>query len=302
LFSNSVIAINVDTGLLEWYFQEIPNESWDYDTVSPRMLYDIVIDGVMRKVQGNFSRDGYYYTIDRTSGDFLFAEAYTEVNWTVGLDPKTGWPVEYDPNKLVQMYVEDKMISPGIEGMAENVCPNYSGAATYFPPTYDQRRMTAYHSQSSGCFNHWNEGPAEEVDIAVPEPGQPGAMRQYPNNPAEAVGRQFGQIVAVDVTTGMKVAGALTAYPIYSGTLGTSGDLLFIGHLDGKFAAYDKETLSELWSFNTGTPIASPAISYMVDGRQYIAIMTGGQDRSRSAKAPELANYRLNSNLVVFGL
>ena len=300
LFSNAVVAIDVDTGKLGWYFQEIPNESWDYDTVSPRMLYDLEVNGVMRKVQGNFSRNGFYYTLDRTNGDFLFAEPFTNFNWTAGLDPKTGLPVEYNPNELIQMYAVGKTIRAGDPQSALDVCPNYSGAPTYFPPTFDRSRMTAYISNSEGCFGHMIDVDAERVDIAVPD--APGAPRSYPQVTRQELARQLGQIAAVDVRTGRKIAESFTQYPLYSGTLGTSGGLLFIGHLDGKFAAYDKDTLAELWSFHTGTPIASPSISYMVDGKQYIAIATGGQDRSSAAAAPELASFKLNSNLVVFGL
>jgi len=303
LYTNAVIAIDVDTGKLEWYFQEIPNESWDYDTVNPRMLYDITVDGVTRKVQGNFSRNGYYYTIDRTSGEFLFAETFTKVNWTAGLDPKTGIPVEYDPNKLIQDYAPMKAGRPGVPEASQNVCPNFYGAPTYFPPTYDAARMTAFLSNSEGCFSYQMDAPGgPRVDVAPPEPGEEGAIREYPDRGREALGRQLGQIVAVDVRTGKTIAEAFTTYALYSGTLGTSGDLLFIGHPDGKFAAYDKDTLAEVWSFNVGTPISAPPMSYMIDGKQYVAIAVGGQDLSGLANAPELKNFRQNSQMVVFGL
>jgi alcohol dehydrogenase (cytochrome c) len=301
LFTNAAIAINVDTGLLEWYFQEIPNESWDYDTVSPRMLYDIEIDGVTRKVQGNFSRDGYYYTLDRTNGDFLGAEAFTKVNWTAGLDPKTGLPVEYNPNKLIQDYAPMKAGRPGVPEASQNVCPNFYGAPTYFPPTYDAARMEATITNSEGCFSYDMDAPGgPRVDIDPPE--EAGAPRSYPNNSREAIGRQLGQIASVDVRTGKKIAEAFTPYALYSGVLGTSGGLLFVGHPDGKFAAYDMDTLGEVWSFHNGTPISAPPISYMVDGKQYIAVAVGGQNLAGLANAPELGEYQLNSQVVVFGL
>ena len=303
LYTNAVIAVNVDTGNLDWYFQEIPNESWDYDTVSPRMLYDVMVEGEMRKVQGNFSRNGYYYTLDRTNGNFLWAKTFTKVNWTAGLDPKTGLPVEYDPNVLIQEYAPMKAGRPGVPEASQNVCPNFYGAPTYFPPTFDARRMTAYVSNSEGCFSYQTEAAYEHVDIEPPLPGEEGQMRDHRSGRTrEALGRQLGQIVAIDALSGEKVAEVFTPYALYSGTLGTAGDLLFIGHPDGKFAAYDKDTLSELWSFNTGTSIAAPAIAYMVDGKQYIAVAVGGQDLSGLANAPELKNLRQNSQIVVFGL
>jgi alcohol dehydrogenase (cytochrome c) len=303
LFTNAVIAVDVADGTLAWYFQEIPNESWDYDTISPRMLYNVSIDGVERKVQGNFSRNGYYYTIDRTNGEFIGAETFTKVNWTAGLDPKSGMPVEYDPNLLIQEYVPGKPGRPGDPTTAQNVCPNFYGAPTYFPPTHDAARQTSYLSNSEGCFSYYTEFAYEKVDIAPPDAGADGAQRDHRSNRTrEAIGRQLGQIVAVDVRTGKKSAEAFTPYALYSGTLGTSGGLIFIGHPDGKFAAYDKDTLAELWSFETGTPISAPSMTYMVDGKQYIAVAAGGQDLSGLANAPELKKLRQNSMLVVFGL
>ena len=294
LYSVSVVAIDVDTGALGWYFQEIPDESWDYDTVSPRMLYDITVDGVTRKVQGNFSRNGHYYTLDRASGDFMFAEQYvSEVNWTAGLDPKTGMPVEYDPNRMIQSYANNKSMRAGDPATSVNVCPLFSGAATLQPPTYDAKRMTAYlGTQDNVCYTQW-------LDEGYPHVSHVG--KSFSGRQSEVVGQRTGAIFAVDVRTGELVNKAIQPLALYSGVLGTAGDLLFIGHLDGKFAAYDKDTLAEVWSFNTGTPISAPAITYMVDGKQYVAVHAGGQDRS-SYHPAELGMFEQASQIVVFGL
>ncbi len=98
LFTASTIALDADTGKIVWYFQETPNEHWDFDTPSPKMLYEVTINGETRKVVANFSRNGFYYTLDRANGQFLRADQYQEkVTWTKGIDPKTGKPVDYDP-------------------------------------------------------------------------------------------------------------------------------------------------------------------------------------------------------------
>ena len=105
LFTASTIALDADTGKIVWYFQETPNEHWDFDTPSPKMLYDVNINGESRKVVANFSRNGYYYTLDRNNGQFLRADQYQEkITWTKGIDPKTGKPVDYNPNTPVQVY------------------------------------------------------------------------------------------------------------------------------------------------------------------------------------------------------
>jgi alcohol dehydrogenase (cytochrome c) len=146
----------------------------------------------------------------------------------------------------------------------------------------------------------YSEKANEHVDIDPPV--EAGKIRDFVPRVRDNLGRQIGQIAAVDVLTGKKIAEAFTPYALYSGTLGTSGGLVFIGHPDGKFAAYDKDTLAELWSFHSGTPISAPSISYMVDGKQYIAVAVGGQNLSGLAMAPELADFKLNSQVVVFGL
>src|SRR3989440_2361469 len=99
LYTNSVIALNVDTGKLAWYFQYTPNDSWDFDEIGVHMLYDAKIGGVARKVVGHFARNGFFYTLDRTNGQFIKSEKYVnDLNWTKGIDQKTGKPVEYSKN------------------------------------------------------------------------------------------------------------------------------------------------------------------------------------------------------------
>ena len=295
LFSVSSVAINVDSGELGWYFQEIPDESWDYDTVNPKMLYDITVDGALRKVQGTYSRNGYYYTLDRTSGEFLMASAYVPLNWTAGLDPKTGMPVEYDPSKAIQSYAPGMSMRAGQPETSQNVCPSLLGAPTLMPPTFDSQRMVAYVGAAYGCFSQSLEEGYERADIWR---GKTFAGRET------IYGDPVGKIWAIDVRTGATVIESTEPYPLYSGTLGTAGDLLFIGHLDGKFAAYDKDTLAELWAFNTGTPIAAPAITYSVDGHQYVAVVGGGTNLHMGRwNFPDLDIYQLgNAQVVVFGL
>ena len=105
LYTDSVVALDVDTGELAWYFQYTPNDSWDYDEVGVHMLYDIELDGELRKVVGHYGRNGFFYTLDRTNGEFIKAEQYVnDLNWTAGIDAETGLPVDYDPTLDVQIY------------------------------------------------------------------------------------------------------------------------------------------------------------------------------------------------------
>jgi len=307
LFTVAVVALDVDSGELAWYFQVVPNESFDFDDVNARMLYDIEIDGVLRKVQGNFARTGYYMTLDRTNGDFLIAGQFANVvNWTAGLDPKTGHPVEYNPDLLLQTYANNKTIVPGDPQTAQNMCPVFLGQPTLMPPHFDAERMRAYVVTRSGCWS-------QEYDAGGDGAVLPGAANERGYERADIWrGKSFsgrvttyagegGRIDVVDVRTGQKVDSVDTKYAPYSGVLGTSSDLLFVGHLDGKFSAYDKDSLTELWSFNVGTPITAPAITYSVDGKQYVAVVIGGSHRF-TEESPELGQVFRSANVAVFGL
>src|SRR3989441_7105777 len=108
LYTNSVVAVNTHTGRPAWYFQYTPKQSWDFHQVGLHMLYDITINGETRKAVGHFGRNGFFYTLDRNNGSFIKGGQYVnELNWTKGLDPKTGKPLEYDPKLDVQKYAPE---------------------------------------------------------------------------------------------------------------------------------------------------------------------------------------------------
>jgi alcohol dehydrogenase (cytochrome c) len=266
LFTASTIALDADTGKIVWYFQETPNEHWDFDTPSPKMLYEVNINGENRKVVANFSRNGYYYTLDRANGQFIRADQYQEkITWTKGIDPKTGKPVDYDPTKDVQLYA-GVGVRRGKRG--EEACPWWNGSPTFFPPSLNAKRGVAYVAGAEGCISgSLNKTPLDEKKDYV---GLPPCCSEHGRVTAH------GALWAIDVKTG-KILGKETFQPpTESGMLSTDGDLLFTGHMNGKFAAYDANTLKEVWSFNTGTPITAPPMTYSVGGKQYIAVVAGG--------------------------
>ena len=135
LYTSSIIALDVDTGQLDSVaLQTIANEGWDYDAVAITKLYDVNIDGETRKVISQTNRNGFYYILDRTNGQFIKGEPFTEVNWTAGLDPKTGKPIDYDPTKTVQDYA-GKVIKYGRKAI--DVRPATAWMPTLMPNTYD---------------------------------------------------------------------------------------------------------------------------------------------------------------------
>ncbi len=287
LFTASTIALDADTGKIVWYFQETPNEHWDFDTPSPKMLYEVSINGETRKVVANFSRNGYYYTLDRNNGQFLRADQYQEkITWTKGIDPKTGKPVDYDPTKDVQTYAG---IGVRRAKRGEEACPWWNGSPTFFPPTLDAKRGVAYVAGAEGCISGTaSKTPMDENKDYV---GLPPCCTEQGRVTAH------GALWALDLRTG-KIVGKQT-FRVYneSGLLSTGGDLLFTGQSNGQFTAYDADTLKEVWSINLGTPITAPPMSYSVNGKQYIAVVAGGAVNVRGAAA-----YQPSAIVAVFGL
>src|SRR5712672_4332825 len=287
LFTASTIALDADTGKIVWAFQETPNEHWDFDTPSPKMLYETTINGETRKVVANFSRNGFYYTLDRANGQFLRADQYQEKgSWTKGIDQKTGKPVDYDPTKNVQRYagLGQRRGKPGQEA-----CPWFNGSPTFFPPTFDAKRMIAYVSGAEGCSG------GTIVQTPMDEKKDWVGLRMCCQEQGRATAH--GALWALDVRTG-KIVGK-TQYPVpnQSGMLSTDGDLVFTGHSNGRFSAYDADTVKELWSFSLGTPITAPPMTYGVGGKPYVAVVAGGEAELRGAVL-----YQPSAFVAVFGL
>src|SRR6266481_6152652 len=275
LYTNSIIALDVDTGKLKWYFQTIPNESWDYDSVAITQLYDVNIGGELRKVIGQTNRNGFYYTLDRNNGQFLKGQPFTTVNWTAGLDPKTGRPVDYDASKTVQDYA----------GKA----PRYGKKANDFNsrPADPAKQLIGTGFREIYCGASTKENAVEPIERSV-------------RNPNCKV--SHGLLGGIDVRTGNTVKKLESHYPAYSGVLGTDGGLVFMGDIMGKISAFDKDTMAELWSFETGTAFAGSPMTYSVNGKQYLALILGGRLGRDEGSFPEAAELGQNVILMVFGL
>ena len=309
LYTSSIIALDVDTGKLKWYFQTIPNEAWDYDAVAITQLYDVNIGGEMRKVISQTNRNGFHYILDRTNGQFLRGEPFTEINWTAGLDPKTGKPTDYDPRKTVQDYA-GKSVRYGRKAI--DVRPAHYGMPTFMPNTYDASRGITYFQAMIGQANYFNSRPAD------PAKGTVGAGfreifcgQNTKDNAVEPIVRNVtnpnckvshGLLGGIDINTGKTVKKLESYYPAYSGVLGTAGGLLFMGDIMGKISAFDKDTMQELWSFDTGTQFAGNPMTYSVNGKQYIALTLGGRPARDEGSFPEAMALGQNVILMVFGL
>src|ERR1043166_912532 len=286
LYSASTIALDADTGKIVWYFQEVPNEHWDFDTPSPKMLYEVNVNGETRKVAANFSRNGFFDPLARAAGQFLRADQYQEkVPWTKGIDAKTGKPLDYDPTRDVQVYAGVGALR-GKRG--EESCPWWGGAPTFFPPTLDAARGIAYVAGAEGCIT----GRA----IKTPMDETKDYVGQRPCCAEGGRVNAHGALWALDLKNGKVVAKDTFQLANQSGLLSTDGGLIFTGTPDGRLEARDNETLKVLWSLSLGTPITAPPMTYSVNGRQYVAIVAGGEVNTRGARL-----YQPSSIVAVFG-
>jgi alcohol dehydrogenase (cytochrome c) len=247
--------------------------------------------GEDRKIVAHFGRNGFFYTLDRTNGQFIASQQYAQkVNWTDGIDPKTGKPVEYDPNKALQTY-KIGQASRREQGKMTG-CPNIQGGVNYFPTTYSPRTHLSYGGGIEGCSN-------VTVDPSNDASGAFWLGGAYAN--AEQI---KGSVTAMDPASGTKKAQLPTAHPIVSGVTATAGGLLFTSTADGTVYALDDTTLQPLWSFNTGSYSSAPPMTYAINGKQYVAILIGGNIQTKSFldKTPDLKDMQNTSMLFVFSL
>ena len=290
LYTNSVVAVNVDTGKLAWHFQYTPNDSWDFDEVGVHMLYDETIGGRTRKIVGHFARNGFYYSLDRTNGEFLKGEQYvSDLNWTKGLNPRTGKPLDYDPNLDVQIY------NPAARALrgdpTKRTCPTWHGGIAHQPTAYNPVKHIAYGAGIEGCFSQ--NGAA--VASLSPNGGIDDKNSEKRTFSSDLY---YGSLTAFDSVNHKVVAKVKTDIEIRSGATATAGGLVFTALQDGWVVAYNDETLQELWRFNVGTPLKGAPVTYAVGAKQYLAVQSGGR-HLHPTKFDKLEN---SSYLFVFAL
>src|SRR5260221_6077290 len=149
LFTNSVVSWDPDNGKMNWYFQYTPGDMWDFDEVGTHILIDRTVNGQLRKLITHSARNGFVYTMERNNGAMVGAKPYMEVNWTKGIDQKTGRPIDYDPNKDVQVY--SGIADPTSENPVKKVCPNRTGGNNLWPSSHSPPTQLLYIPAITAC-------------------------------------------------------------------------------------------------------------------------------------------------------
>jgi alcohol dehydrogenase (cytochrome c) len=265
LYSDSVIALDADTGRLKWHYQFTPGDEYDWDATQVPVLVDMEWQGRPRKLMLWANRNGFFYVLDRVTGKFLLGKAFVKQTWNDGFD-ENGRPLknpEFWPKPMGGI-----IVSPGTQGGTNWYPPSYSPrTGLFYVPTWENSasRSAKYPA------GEWVEG--KRYTGSTPPPGMevPGGGRQ---NRAPAQFKKedegYGAIRALDPKTGEKKWDFKMVAYTESGVLSTAGDLVFGGGMEGNFVALDARTGELLWHVNLGGPNASGPISYAVDGKQYI--------------------------------
>ena len=251
LYSDAVLAINPDTGEMVWYFQFTPHDVHDWDATQIPVLADSEFGERERKLMLWPNRNAFFYVLDRETGEFLLGEPYAEQNWAEGLDA-TGRPILI-PGRV-----------PTVEGTT--VSPSVLGGSNWWSPSYSPRTDLVYvmaHDGESTYYVRDDEYVAGE------------AFRGGGNQTPLPQESYVSAVRAISPQTGERVWEYQVRARSTAGVLSTAGDVVFSGTTDGFFFALDAETGEELWHINVGSRVHAAPMSYMVDGKQYVAIAAG---------------------------
>jgi len=300
-WASGVLAISPSDGKIKWGYQYTPNDPYDFDEISEHPIINAKVNGEDRKLVVHAARNGFYYALDRVNGSFVTGKQYVdELNWTPGLDPKTGRPLNYDPTIDVQVYTPGSHGLRGVPGT--KLCPTNIGGKNWQPSAYNPELGLMYLPTVEGC----NKLNTAEQKSFEDQGGTVKPRERFTGGGSSVLqdgSKRYGALKAIDPVTGETKATAKLPYPNFGGALATAGSLVFNGGLDGHFAAYDGKTMRELWSFDAGTGIQAPPITFSVNGKQYIAILAGSrQNPVIYNDYPELKNTSPASMMYVFGL
>lgn len=262
LFLASILAVRPDTGRLVWHYQTTPGESWDYTATQHMILADLTLGGVERKVLMQAPKNGFFYVLDRKTGELLAADPYVDVSWASHVDLRTSRPVE----RPEAGYHEGRSL----------VTPGQTGGHNWHPMAFSPRTGLVYVPTLTSVFvfqrdpnytyvpGTWNTG--EDIGAVMADFQDLGDAVPLCNPSHLTAWDPVARHSAWRVDLPSETPG---------GVLATAGDLVFQGNGAGLFAAYDARTGERLWQVTTGIGVMAPPIAYELDGEQYVAVLAG---------------------------
>jgi quinohemoprotein ethanol dehydrogenase len=279
LYAASIVAVKPETGKLVWYFQAVPGDDWDYDSVQQLMLADVIIKGQPRKVIMQANKDGFYYVIDRISGKFISGQPFAKVTWARGLNEETGRPIV---NPEAYYHAQTIVLAPG-NGGAHNWAPMSFNPATglvYIPASVSGSRAFASNPNFAYQSNRMNTGLANGRGAGAAAAAAANTLPPLPSpaaiGPVPQEGSPSAVLIAWDPVNQKERWRAPTGGASGGGTVSTAGNLVIEVVPDGRLMAYTADKGEKVLELQTGLRGGmSPPITYVLDGKQYLALAGG---------------------------
>jgi alcohol dehydrogenase (cytochrome c) len=252
LYTGSLLALDPDTGTLKWHYQFTPHDTHDWDANGIPVLADVSIGGRDRKAVLFANRNGFFYLLDRATGELLFAKPFANTTWATEIG-KDGRPI----------------LIPGHDPTPEGTetCPDWYGSTNFMSPSYDPLNKTFFVSVRETCARFILRPPAPTVNVGD---------RAMGGTVAPVVGyKPWGALRAIDPTTATARWQIRYEGPGWAGVLATAGGVVFSGDHDGNFFAADSKSGRKLFNYQTGSAIFAPPTTYVIDDRQYVFIGSG---------------------------
>ena len=291
LYLSSIVAINPDNGKYIWHYQTTPADNWDYTATQQMILAEIEINNEIRSVIMQAPKNGFFYVLDRKTGELISAEKFGHVTWATHVDMETGKPVESE-------------FADYQENGGSYIWPSPYGAHNWQPMSYSKKTgyiyipvqtIPAYFSgqkEVSYKVNRWNTG------VNLNESRSPAS---WVAAKASLDALVYGELVAWDPIKQERAWSVRHPKPSNGGTLSTAGDLVFQGTWDGAFAAYDALSGDQLWQYQSDSAILAGPITYELDGEQYVAVTQGSGGVVMLTIGEEIRKNFVNQNrLLVF--
>ncbi|HTC90874.1 MAG TPA: PQQ-dependent dehydrogenase, methanol/ethanol family [Bryobacteraceae bacterium] len=297
LYACSILAVQASTGELKWHYQLVPDDTWDFDSVQQMMLANLTINGKQRKVIMQASKNGFFYVLDRVTGEFISAQPYAKVNWAKGVDPKTGRPIVNAEARYAREPV--------------TIFPSAGGAHNWSPMSFNPATGLVYISGNTA--SSWTFASVDKYEAKTDRTSNNGLVRPMPTPRENNI-----PLIGPEPLPGTGSRGGLIAWDpveqkfrwrmpggggIGGGTLSTAGNLVFQSINDGRLMAYSADKGDKLLEMQTGLKSGvGPPITYQVDGKQYVALMGGigtvignaGPQNTATTTPPKLLVYVLD--------
>ncbi len=308
LFAASIVAIDVETGEYQWHFQEVHHDIWDLDSPNPIILFDIEIEGEIRKALGQAGKTGWIYFLDRTNGQPLIGIEEMPVPQDERQKTSPTQPIpegdSFVPQEVTEEDVERDLQGDEFDAKIGKIFdpfweepvalkPSALGGANWPPSAYNPETEYYYvlASDQYGTFTR------DEDEYFDPEKIEEGVKYRGSAFDIISDSPMRGTVTAIDVKTNTITWQQQWDTNAYSGTLTTKGNLLFVGHNDGRFIAYDATTGDQVWEFMTDAGVNAPAVTYEIDGKQYITVFAAGNSLAGSKHGDSVWTFSLDGSI-----